>query len=366
MQQSSYRLEYTKNEKRFVRISFITICSLFLLILAGGIVRSTGSGMGCPDWPRCFGEWVPPTTESSLPNNYSEQYLQQRLAKTERFAATLDALGFDQTAEALRKDPNMAKAETFNVYKTYTEYINRLIGALTGLFMLLMLLAAFTIRKKHPQVLLLSVLILILTLFQAWFGSIVVSTNLVSWTITLHMVLAIIILLLTILAHSIVKYTHLEVVKLSIGNLRYAGFFAWALLVLSMLQIIWGTELRERIDYYADFWQGTNRASWVELAGGIFSLHRSFSVVLVLLAVYTTWYVRIHFGAAKRLRRFSSAALIVLILQVLSGTILANFALPSALQPLHLILACVFVAALWMQILMIEIYKRNIALDLIS
>jgi heme a synthase len=363
---NSYRSEYTKNEKRFVRISFITICSLFLLILAGGIVRSTGSGMGCPDWPKCFDQWVPPTNEAALPSNYQEQYLQKRIAKNEKFANTLEKLGYDSTAQQLRKDPSVLSVEDFNVFNTYTEYINRLIGAITGLFMLLMLLASVRIMKQHPRAFILSVLVLILTFFQAWFGSIVVSTNLLSWTITVHMVLAILILMMCISAHSMVKYNNLEYAKISISKLRTASVFAWVLLVLSIVQIVWGTELRERIDYYADFWQGTNRGQWVKLSGSIFNIHRSFSIVLIMLAMYTTWYVRIHFGAIKRLRRFSTASIIFLVLQLVTGLILANFSLPPAFQPIHLLLASLLVAALWMQIIMIQIYKRNIALELIS
>jgi heme a synthase len=363
---SSYRSDYNKNEKRFIRISFITICSLFLLILAGGIVRSTGSGMGCPDWPKCFDQWVPPTEVSQLPENYREQYLEKRLHKNERFANLLEKLGDTETATALRNDDSIKATEEFNVANTYTEYINRLIGAITGFFMLLMLIYSIPLMKQHLRVFLLCIVILVLTLFQAWFGSIVVTTNLLAWTITVHMVLAIVILGLVIFTYSIVKYKYLESVKVSIPNLRVASLVTWISIVLTMLQIVWGTELRESIDFYADFWKGTNRGAWVELTGFIYKLHRSFSILLVLLTIYSTWYIRIHFGAIKRLRRFSSAAVLILIIQIATGIILANFALPQALQPVHLLLSTLLVGALVMQIIMINIYKRNIALDLIS
>ncbi len=363
---SSYRSDYNKNEKRFIRVSFITICSLFLLILAGGIVRSTGSGMGCPDWPKCFDQWVPPTSESQLPENYREQYLQKRLEKNERFANMLDALGYSKLALELKNDPSVAKSEPFNVANTYTEYINRLIGASTGLLMLLMLVFSIPLLKHQPGVFLLSLITLIVTFFQAWLGSIVVASNLVAWIITLHMVLAIVILALVIYAYSIVKYKYLEPAKLSISKLRNASLISWILLILTVLQIIWGTELRESIDYYSDFWNGTNRGEYVNLSGFIFKLHRSFSILLVMLTLYSTWYIRIHFGAVKRLRRFSSAAVILLIVQIVSGVVLANFAIPPAFQPIHLVISSVLVAAILMQIIMIDIYKRNIALDLIS
>jgi cytochrome c oxidase assembly protein subunit 15 len=140
----------------------------------------------------------------------------------------------------------------------------------------------------------------------------------------------------------------------------------WISIVLTVLQIVLGTDLRESIDVYADFWKGTNRGAWVELTGFIYKLHRSFSILLVLLAIYSTWYIRIYFGAIKRLRRFSSAAVLILLVQIVTGIILANFALPQALQPVHLLLSTLLVGALVMQIIMINIYKRNIALDLIS
>ena len=98
---------------KLLRFAFITLCATYILILMGGIVRATGAGLGCPDWPRCFGLWIPPVNYSQLPPNF---------------------------------DPSQ-----FNLIKTWTEYINRLIGVTIGLLIIYLTWSSYKQRKHHHR-----------------------------------------------------------------------------------------------------------------------------------------------------------------------------------------------------------------------
>src|ERR1700749_249102 len=185
----------------FQKINLLSIVLLFVLILAGGVGRGTGSGMGCPDWPKCFGGYIPPTNSAQLPADYKQKYVAGRLAKNQRFAKTLDVFGYADLARRIREDRSILIPEEFNAAKTWTEYINRLIGVASGFFLIAVTIYSFSYWSTNKTILLLSVFNLILIGFQGWLGSIVVSTNLTSWIITVHLLLP-----LAILAISIATY----------------------------------------------------------------------------------------------------------------------------------------------------------------
>ena len=326
----------SQSEHRFVRLNLITIAVTLLLILAGGIVRSTGSGMGCPDWPKCFGQYIPPTSVDQLPADYQQKYVAQRVAKNDRFAKTLDKMGKKELADKIRHDETILIPEGFNAARTWTEYGNRLMGALTGFFLLGLALYSFTYRKTAKRIIWLSFLNLVVVGFQAWLGSIVVSTNLLAWVVTVHMLLALVILAILVYTYNYAHQMHKEPVVV-ISSVFWLRLLIFTALVVTVVQIVAGTELREAIDFISKSLGYNLRESWVSRAGAIFNYHRDTAVVIGVLTALVYKVVADKFGGKATALLVSNSIVIVLVLQIVTGILLSNFALPPYAQALHIL-----------------------------
>ncbi|GAA4346974.1 heme A synthase [Hymenobacter saemangeumensis] len=335
--------------RRFRFVGLLTVVAVYLLILVGGIVRSTGSGMGCPDWPKCFGTWVPPTHISQLPANYKEIYTAQRVTKNQKLARTLQRLGFSQVAGDIFSHPTQYIETDFNPVKTWIEYVNRVLGALIGIFVFLTLLFALPFRRADPAVFWLSMGSFLLTGVQGWLGSLVVSTNLLPIMVTIHMGLALVIVAMLLYAVDRVRQGRSGALhdgsagKLQAGSLSHSTaslqLALWTVLLLTFVQIVLGTQVREEVDMVSAAADYAGRETWVAKLSGAFSLHRTFSALVLLANVYVSYEVW-QIGE-KRLRRLVVAMLALIGLEIAAGVILAEFALPAIVQPVHLTLATV-------------------------
>jgi cytochrome c oxidase assembly protein subunit 15 len=320
---------------RFQKFNLVTIILLFLVILAGAVVRSTGSGMGCPDWPKCFGRYIPPTSSADLPKDYKQKYVAGNVAKNQHFAKTLDLLGFADLGRRIREDKSILVPEEFNAAKTWTEYVNRLIGAITGVFLFLIAIFSFSYRKERKLIPFLCILNLILVGFQGWLGSIVVSTNLVSWIVTVHMLLALGIVALSICSYHLAKTYGKH--RVNTGPITHV--VALFTLLISIVQIIFGSEVREKIDAVASHLQGGYREDWINNAGTIFFQHRDIAILVVLANVILFALIRNGFNRHSTQQQVMSFVFLVIMLQIVTGVLLAYWSLPPFAQASHILLA---------------------------
>ncbi len=349
---------YPSSEKRFLAVNFIAIVALFLLILAGGIVRSTGSGMGCPDWPKCFDRYVPPTHISQLPEHYQEIYVEKRVQKNERFAKTLDLLGYGEMAFLIRNDQSILKPDEFNAAKTWTEYVNRLLGALFGIILIGCVMASLTYLKSRKKIFYWSLLNLVLVGFQGWLGSIVVSTNLLAWVVTVHMLIAI-----AILAISIYTYYEARILR-DRGILTNASslpikIFAGIGLLITVVQITIGTEVREQIDSIASAMNRLDRSLLVERVGTDFIIHRDLAILVVIVNVLSFVLIRKRYLMRGYQYKYISYVLLLIIVQIATGLSLTYMGLPPFAQAAHILLATMLFGAQFYLLLLLKPLNRG-------
>lgn len=186
-----------KNFKTTIITSFILV---LLVIFAGSMVRMTGSGMGCPDWPKCFGYLIPPTTEKDVfwKSNFNYKKGVMILRNEKFYSAKIDFLSSNEFILSNWLEYTKHDYNEFSVMNTWFEFINRFIGAIAGLSTLIMFLFSFNFLKTKPVVTIMSFIVVLSMLFQAWLGKLVVDSNLSPYKITVHMLMAIVILSLII------------------------------------------------------------------------------------------------------------------------------------------------------------------------
>ncbi len=298
-----------KQSKRYRRMALITIVAVLFLIWVGAMVRALDAGMGCPDWPTCFGQIVPPTDVSQLPLDYKEIYANRGYSEVD-----------------------------FDPFKTWIEYLNRLTGTTIGFLIFLTLLLAWPYRKKDKVVWRLTVAAFILVGFNGWLGAVVVSSNLHPATITTHMLMSLILVGVLIIA---LTSSQRHLITIDPSTIKRIKPILYLAIFLTLVQVVLGTQVREQVDQIAALSaQYYQREGWVAQLGSILNIH-IFNAVLVL-GINTLLAVRTLQACQKpRVKIIAYGLMASVVITFLIGLILYQYNLPHLLQPIHLLMASI-------------------------
>ena len=310
----------------------------FLVVLAGSVVRMTGSGMGCPDWPKCFGLMIPPTQAEEVTWRAGASYepgrmliandtlwVAQEAILAEDFSKERDAghwTSYDKHSYAI-----------FNPLHTWVEFINRLLGALTGIPALLLLTWAFWrgMKARHWKPFIWAMVHLLLLGLVAWLGKKVVDGNLIPFSITIHMVGAVAILVSLVgMMQSITQHTQ----DAAVAVLGRTKGWLWIAAALALVQLVIGTQVREQIDLLHH--AGILRSDWLGALPNEWKFHRSGSWLVALTQLVWIYPLRSVSGPA----RITAMTIVGLIAaQMVTGLFFVVADMPKVLQPVHLLLA---------------------------
>lgn len=320
-------------KKNFPKAAKVALIFVYLVIVAGALVRMTGSGMGCPDWPKCFGYYIPPTDIKQLTWSENREFKKgQVIIKDETLLVAKDNFRTEAEFDASHWEKyTKHDYAIFNVYHTWVEYINRLVGALAGLACFIMAYFSLKYWKEKRKITLLSWLVVLMMGFQGWLGAKVVYSVLNPIKITLHMVVALLIVAMILYIIRLASPKNKEINTPSIFQK-----IMLISLALSLIQIIMGTQVRQFVDEQVK--NGvTASILWLQNPTLDFYLHRSFSIVVLLVNLY------LFNKNRKENLGFSKMNWVMLLIgfEIVTGISMAYFDFPFGSQAIHLVVASV-------------------------
>jgi cytochrome c oxidase assembly protein subunit 15 len=295
------------SQQLYIKYTKFLVLMVFLVIIAGSVVRTTQSGMGCPDWPKCFGKFVPPTNAKDLPADY-QKYLSKQNIDVE-----------------------------YNPVHAWIEWLNRMVTGVLGIFLLIHVIWSYKLYyKTNRKIFWWSFALILITIFEAWLGKTVVDSNLAVVKITLHMLLALGLAAIPVVILNVLNLQ--EPIKHS--SLKISST---VVLILLLIQIIFGTEVREQIDVVSKLLNYQQRELWIEQLDIWFIIHRSFSWVVAvgIIAMY------LQSAKIKSIKNYALFNAIMVLLLITIGVIMAYANIPAIAQPLHLLISSVLVISLF-------------------
>ena len=292
----------------FRRFAFLTTVATYVLIFVGGLVRVSGAGLGCPDWPKCFGRWIPPLNVSQLPADI---------------------------------DPT-----TFNFTLAWIEYFNRLVGIAVGILILITAILAIVYFRRVKKIVYPSIAAALLVIYQGWHGGQVVSSGLETFTVSVHMVLALIIvsllLYVTQKAYYIEKDRDGEIVK----DHRGFGLVVGVLWLLTIFQILIGTQVRSSVEILQGRHPLLPDLAILGMVGTVEYIHAVLGIIVIVLGIFAGFKILKEETISGLTRNCAWGVIILMVAQLAIGLMLVMVGMPQLMQVFHLWVAAVLVGVL--------------------
>ena len=292
----------------FQKLALWTTAITYLLILVGSLVRVSGAGLGCPDWPRCFGSWIPPASAADLPPQFD--------------------------------------ASQFNPVLMWTEYLNRLLGVTVGFSIFATAISAWRRHRHDPRILWSTIAAFVLVGYEGWLGGRVVAHELAPWIVTAHLIVAIVIVQLLLYA----TFTAFAADRKAAPDTSFRSLPGWPFMVLILVTLVqagFGTQVRGTIDDALD--AGVARDAALATVGRLDYLHRDLAFIVLIAATLVTLWLMTRRSAAVS---WAYAVLALAVTQIAVGALMAYGSLVPAAQVGHLTIASLLLGAetvLWLK-----------------
>ena len=252
-------------------LAAVTAVLVYALIVLGAVVRTTNSGLSCPDWPTCYGHWVP------LPSDI----------------AALPTVGYAY-------------------WQVMLEWVHRLIaGFFVGPLVLLLAVLTFLRRRAVPQIAFAGGLLLVLLLVQAALGGLTVLDQNSPWSVAIHLGNALLVLTVTL------RIAALASPASSAPALFVPAVTAWCLALLAMMSA--AMTAKSGASLACETWPLCNGALVPDLGDELIRihfLHRLLAAATTLALLILYWYGHRLPDLAPGLARLVAVAAGLVLLQV--------------------------------------------------
>lgn len=285
--------------KSFMKLASLAAFATYCLIFVGGLVRVSGAGLGCPDWPKCFGSWIPPLNISQIPPEI---------------------------------DPNL-----FNFTLAWIEYLNRLFGMTVGILIAIVAFWALIKFTKKIRIVVPSVLAGILVAFEGWQGSQVISSELEPIIVSAHLVIAFIIACLLLYVSQQAYYLINPNTEKESSYPEKTKTYVGILWIITIIQVIMGTQFRENIERAITKFPLFSESELLMQVGMIKVIHPLFGIVVAVLSYYISIMILGKSKNPSSLNRQSAWAILgLVVISLFLGLQMIAFGINPVAQVLHL------------------------------